>query len=103
MTNEKPVKEESKQASHVLWLKAMASCYIVNVIMAFPQVIYFKASHTKQPAHCIFFFKTTILFFGYTSRHVGIDQGLNLGPCRGSAILTTEPPGKSPSCIFMLP
>ena len=46
MTNEKPVKEESKQASHVLWLKAMASCYIVNVIMAFPQVIYFKASHT---------------------------------------------------------
>ena len=46
MTNEKPVKGESKQASHVLWLKAMASCYILNVIMAFPHVIYYKTSHT---------------------------------------------------------
>ena len=47
LANEQPVKEESKQASHVLWLKAKASCYILNVITkALPQAIYYKTSLT---------------------------------------------------------
>ena len=47
LANEKPVKEESKQASHVLWLKAKASSYILNVITkALPQAIYYTTSLT---------------------------------------------------------
>lgn len=40
------MKEESIQANYVLPLKAVGTCYILNIIMASPHTLDYKTFHT---------------------------------------------------------